>query len=379
MSSASPKRPGIPFEKKKLYTTTAAIIALVGAVLAAIIKFHDVLSLFKPKQVQENTEIVLDRSEAMNQQFEGGTKMQAALAAVENVLREQVADRDNLAFRQFGGPCSGDNTQLAIKFDQNNVDQLRKLLQNVRAEGQASLAHAVIDASADFNDPERFKGVSKRIIVITGGDDACVPNPIDAIRERLERNKRAGFEIQLDYHFIGLGLTAPQQQNLAQIAQSTGGKFVFVDHREDLDKALHQLLVVEPVVNDVNSLVQILNAGVARINETIGNINAKNYSAAEAGVQAARSEFSRSDLPFRDLGKRQSNDQFRKLYQLAVANRDLQDQFLSLSTALVSRGQANDIEGFNKTIQGYNQLSATYNQRVGQINEILRQLSSLAR
>lgn len=376
MSSASPKRPGIPFEKKKLYTTTAAIVTLIGGVLAAVIKFHDVLSFFKPKQVQENTEIVLDRSEAMNQQFEGGTKLQAALAAVENVLREQVADRDNLAFREFGGPCSGDNTQLALKFDQNNVDQLRKLLQNTRAEGQASLAHAVIDASGDFNDPERFKGVSKRIIVITGGDDACVPNPIDAIRERLERNKRAGFEIQLDYHFIGLGLTPPQQQNLAQIAQSTGGKFVFVDHREDLDKALHQLLVVEPVVNDVNSLVQILNAGVARINETIGNINAKNYSAAEAGVQAARSEFSRSDLPFRDLGKRQSNDQFRKLYQLAVANRDLQDQFLSLSTTLVSRGQANDIEGFNKTIQNYNELSATYNQRVGQINEILRQLSS---
>jgi len=144
-----------------------------------------------------------------------------------------------------------------------------------------------------------------------------------------------------------------------------------------LDKALHQLLVVEPVVNDVNSLVQILNTGVAHINDAIGNINGKNYSAAQTGLEAARSEFSRSDLPFRDLGKRQSSDQFRKLYDLAAANRDLQDRFLSLSTDLVSRGRANDIEGFNKTIRNYNDLSSAYNQRVGQINDILRQLSAV--
>lgn len=376
MSPEPPQRQATPLDKKKSYKTIMALIALVAAALGVAISFHTVVSWFKPKPVQENTEIILDRSAGMNQQFEGGTKLQAALAAVENVLREQVADRDNLAFRQFGGTCGGDDTQLALKFNQNNAEELRNLLHNIKAEGQASLAHAVIEASGDFNDPERFKGVSKRIVVITGGDDSCVPNPIDAIRERLEHNKRAGYEIQLDFHFIGMGLTPTQQQNIAQMAQSTGGQFDFVDHRQDLDNSLHRILVVEPVVNDVNSLVQILNTGVAHINTTIGSINAKDYSAAEAGVESARNEFKHSDLPFHDLGKRQSSEQFGKLYQLAAMNRDLQDKFLSLSDTLVSRAKANDIEGFNKTIEKYNELSAAYNERIGQINGILQQLST---
>ena len=87
-----------------------AIIALATGVLALLLKGHEVLTLFKSVPPQMNTEIVLDRSAGMNQQFEGGTKLQAALASVENVLREQPSS-ENVAFRQFGGPCDGDNTQ----------------------------------------------------------------------------------------------------------------------------------------------------------------------------------------------------------------------------------------------------------------------------
>ena len=351
-----------------------AIIALATGVLALLLKGHEVLTLFKSVSPQMNTEIVLDRSAGMNQQFEGGTKLQAALASVENVLREQPGS-ENVAFRQFGGPCDGDNTQLVLKFGRNNAPRLRNVLPSLRAEGQPSLARAVAEATNDFNDPKRFKGVSTKIVVITGSDDACVTNPIDAIRDNLERNKRIGYDIEMDFHFIGMGLTPSQQQNIAQIAQSTKGHFDFVDRRQDLDNVLRQVLVVEPVVNDVNSLVQFLNAGVAHINQLIGSINAKDFSAAESELEAARKEFKGSDVPFRDLGDRQSTEQFRKLYQIATVNRDLQDQFLSLAETLVSRGRANDIEGFNKTIQKYNELSSAYNERVSQINELVRQLT----
>lgn len=372
-------RQATSLDKKKSYKTILAIVGLAGGVLTVAINFHTVLSYFKPERVQENTEIVLDRSAAMNQEFENGTKLQAALASVEKVLLEQVADRDNLAFRLFGGTCDDDGTKLALNFHQNNAGQLRNLLHNIKADGQTGLARAVIDASSDFNDPERFKGVSKRIIVITSGDDSCLKDAVAAIRERFERSKRNGFEIQLDYRFIGVGVIPSEQQRLAEIAQITGGKVVFADHPHELDNVLHQLLVVEPVVNDVHSLVQILNVGVGHINQAIGSINGKDYSSAEAGIEAARDEFKHSDLPFLDLGKRQSSEQFQKLYQMAAVNRDLQDKFFNLSQILVSQGKGNDIEDFNKTIQKYNELSAAYNEKVGQINEILQHLASADR
>lgn len=354
-----------------------AVIAFATGVLALLINGHQVLTFFIPEPPPMNTEIVLDRSAGMNQQFEDGTKLQAALASVENVLRGKPKN-ENLAFRQFGGVCDGDNTQLALKFNRNNAPRIRNLLPSIKAEGQPSLAHAVAEATNDFSDPKRFKGVSTEIVVITGSDDACVTNPIEVIRDNLERNKRIGYDIQLDFHFIGMGLTPSQQQNIAQIAQSTNGHFDFVDRRQDLDNVLRQILVVEPVVKDVNSLIQFLNAGVAHINQTIGSINARDYSTAESELEGARKEFKGSDVPFHDLGDRQSTEQFRKLYQIATVNRDVQDQFLSLAETLVSRGKANDIEGFNKTMQKYNELIAAYNERVGQIDKLVQQLSATA-
>ena len=371
------KGQGTPLDKKKPYKTIMAVIALATAAITLMLKGHDLLVLFIPVPPPMNTEIVLDRSAAMNHEFEGGTKLQAAIASVGNVLRGQ-SEKENLAFRQFGGACDGDNTQLVLKFSPNNAQRLRNLLPSITAEGQPSLARAVAEATNDFNDPKRFKGASTRIIVITGSDDACVTNAIDAIRENLERNKRIGYNIQLNFRFIGMGLTPSQQQNIAQISDSTGGHFNFVDRRQDLDNVLRQILIVEPVINDANSLVQFLNAGVAHINQTIERINAKDFAAAESELEAARKEFKGSDAPFHDLGDRQSTEQFRKLYQIATVNRDLQDQFLSLAETLVSRGKANDIEGFNNTIKKYNELIAAYNERIGQIDNLVQQLSSTA-
>ena len=54
-------------------------------------------------KVQENVEIILDTSVAMQKPFEGGTKLEAAVKALNKVLSFQVADRDNLAFVGLAG------------------------------------------------------------------------------------------------------------------------------------------------------------------------------------------------------------------------------------------------------------------------------------
>lgn len=165
-----------------------AIIALVSAIVGGVyglIQFLQ-LPLFKKKQIRINIEIVLDRSAGMHDNFDGKTKWDAAVSAVEQSLQLQVAKKDNLALRQFGSPCEGENTQLVVEFSQHNEGKVRKALRNMSLEGDTTLASAVIEAAGDFNDPERFEGVSKTIIVITGSGDGCYSDAVNFVADRLQ-------------------------------------------------------------------------------------------------------------------------------------------------------------------------------------------------
>jgi hypothetical protein len=58
---------------------TKAIITMVSVFAGAVYGVIQILesSLFKPKKVLPNIEIVLDRSDSMNESFDGSTKWQA--------------------------------------------------------------------------------------------------------------------------------------------------------------------------------------------------------------------------------------------------------------------------------------------------------------
>ena len=83
-----------------------------------------------PPSALVNVEILLDRSSAMGETFEGTTKLEAAISAAETVLNS-VGTKDNLALRQFGGPCQGDNTEQLIPFDRDNRDEVQRALADI--------------------------------------------------------------------------------------------------------------------------------------------------------------------------------------------------------------------------------------------------------
>ncbi len=106
-----------------------AIIGLIGALAGGVYGVIQILHspVFEVKKVFINIEIVLDRSSAMQQSFDRTTKWEAAVRATKKSLAEEVAQKDNLALRQFGGPCRGDNTKLVVDFDQNNEGRVRQV------------------------------------------------------------------------------------------------------------------------------------------------------------------------------------------------------------------------------------------------------------
>ncbi len=349
-----------------------ALVAALGGAIAAVMKLFPTRK--SPQNIHEITEIVVDGSEHMGDKgFEGGTRLQAAAESARVVL-ESVADSDVLGLRRFGGPCDGDNTRIVVKPAQENKRKMQKSLGSLKAEGQASLANAVIQATGDFDENESLKGLFRRIVVVTGSRDACSHgDPIAAIRSRMERIKSAN--IHLDFHFIGIGLDGAEREDVSKIAKATGGAApVFVDRRRDLEGALRKVLVVDPVVRDTQSLVTLLNAGVDHLNGVFTAIAKRDYAAAEAGLSEARNESKRSDSSLDDLGKGSRKEQFKKLYETASESRRVRDELLNLAGRMLAQAKANDVEGYNTSASEFNRLSNDYNRNGELIGVLLKQM-----
>ena len=181
-------------------------------------------------KVQENIEIILDTSKTMNKPFSGKTKFEAAVQGLNKVLNLQVAERDNLAFRHFGGPCRGLNTKFLVNFGQNNADCIREALGSLRIDGETTTADAVVKAIKDFDDINRFEGVSKRALIITGGHDSCNPRASEDIRREFQSKK-----IRPDFWFIGMDVPPDQQRHLNEIQRVTGAKIFSVKNQQELE------------------------------------------------------------------------------------------------------------------------------------------------
>jgi hypothetical protein len=334
-------------------------------------------SVLKPRKVEHNFEIVLDRSAGMSQSFGGKTRLDAAISAVEKALHDRVADRDNLAFRQFGGPCGSDSSKLIVGFGQNNEGSVRKALQGETVGGDSDLVRAIVSASADFNDAERFDGVNKGIIVVTGGD-SCKRTQAEIGELLGERLKPLGKDhgISLDFRFVGVGVPPDQQAELSLLAQETGGRAYFPQSQTELDGILTTALVVEPVIKDVNTLTGIVNKVIDGLNSMIQHVDKKEFKEGETDLEQARSDYKRQARAFDDLGKRQSREEFQKAYSLASSLRGVQSKLLDLSDKIIVVGKAGDAAAMQETTKRYNELIGTYNEDMNILNASLNGLGT---
>jgi von Willebrand factor type A domain len=330
-------------------------------------------------------------SDSNQPKFLRGTKLEAAVGALENVLQTQVAGEDNLALRQFGGSCDGENTQMVVRFRQHNEGRVRNSVKTVQANGETTLTSAVIEAIGDFNDTKRFSGpgINKRIVVITGGSDTCLrdDDPAMHIRNRLEPlSSEAG--IKLNFRFIGIALKPEQREQLRKIAELTGGiseeqvedQLFFVNSQAELEEALRNVIEVEPVLTNINTTTDIMNSVTDQINIIGGAINRREYEAAEKGLEAAKKEIDKTQPLLEDLGQRLSiqrfQEQFQKLYELVIANRDLQDKQLKLLETAIGQGKSGADEARDKTIQEFNEVTATFNSNIREIDAITEEIVS---
>ncbi|MFX1555506.1 MAG: hypothetical protein ACFFBV_16400 [Promethearchaeota archaeon] len=121
-------------------------------------------------------EIVVDASERMNAELEGGiTKMESAWQTARDIARIRAQQGQFVTIRLFGGQDSPGGGSCLISyslFDFTNDSRqvIDYLAESPTPAGKAAVATALLDASDEL---QAYENIGREIILLTGGEDGC--------------------------------------------------------------------------------------------------------------------------------------------------------------------------------------------------------------
>ncbi len=127
---------------------TIAVIIIVAVVVTILALTGGSSTPSGTDTASANVVILLDRSTAMGEPLNGSTKLEGAIEVInEDILDQKVADLQNLAFRQYGGTCDGDNSELVVTFGQKNKDTIQDALGGIAIDGRPTLVSGILKGS----------------------------------------------------------------------------------------------------------------------------------------------------------------------------------------------------------------------------------------
>ncbi|MFC9912832.1 VWA domain-containing protein [Streptomyces sp. NPDC059862] len=248
-----------------LFAALTAGIALPTAALA------DETTAAAPK-----VNLVLDVSGSMRERdIDGQSRMAAAKQAFNEVL-DATPEDVQLGIRTLGADYPGDDQKTGCK----DTAQLYPVGPLDRTEAKAAVATlaptgwtpigpALLKAADDLDGGTG----SKRIVLISDGEDTCAPlDPCEVAREIAAKG------IGLTIDTLGLVPNTKMRQQLSCIAEATGGTYTSVEHADELTDRVNQLVdrAADPVVTPV---------------ATEGAAECAKAPALESGLYTDRAEF----------------------------------------------------------------------------------------
>ncbi|NUT24798.1 MAG: VWA domain-containing protein, partial [Streptomyces sp.] len=233
--------------RTRLATGVCALLAALAAGMAFPAgAVADETSATAPK-----VDLVLDVSGSMRaRDIDGQSRMAAAKQAFNEVL-DATPEEVSLGIRTLGANYPGDDRKTGCK----DTAQLYPVGPLDRTEAKAAVATlaptgwtpigpALLKAADDLDGGEG----SKRIVLISDGEDTCAPlDPCEVAREIAAKG------IGLTIDTLGLVPNTKLRQQLSCIAEATGGTFTSVEHTDELADKVNQLVdrAADPVVTPV--------------------------------------------------------------------------------------------------------------------------------
>ncbi len=196
-------------------------------------------------------DLVLDVSGSMRtRDIDGGTRMAAAKQAFNEVL-DATPEEVQLGIRTLGADYPGDDRKTGCKdtaqlYPVGPLDrtEAKTAVATLSPTGWTPIGPALLKAADDLDGGNG----SKRIVLISDGEDTCAPlDPCEVAREIAAK----GIGITIDT--LGLVPNTKLRQQLSCIAEATGGTYTSVAHADELTDKVNQLVdrAADPVVTPV--------------------------------------------------------------------------------------------------------------------------------
>ncbi|MFI8192669.1 VWA domain-containing protein [Streptomyces sp. NPDC085946] len=235
--------------------TRTRLVAGAGALLAALaagLVLPAGAAAGEPTgQDAPKVDLVLDVSGSMRaRDIDGRSRMAAAKQAFNEVL-DATPEEVELGIRTLGADYAGDDRRTGCKdtaqlYPVGPLDrtEAKTAVATLTPTGWTPIGPALLKAADDL---EGGNG-SKRIVLISDGEDTCAPlDPCEVAREIAAKG------IGLTIDTLGLVPTAKLSRQLSCIAEATGGTYTSVEHQDELTDRVNELVdrAAEPVVTPV--------------------------------------------------------------------------------------------------------------------------------
>jgi len=228
----------------------AGVCALLAALAAGMV-FPAGAAADETTATAPKVDLVLDVSGSMRtKDMDGGTRMAAAKQAFNEVL-DATPENVLLGIRTLGANYPGDDRKTGCKdtaqlYPVGPLDrtEAKTAVATLSPTGWTPIGPALLKAADDLDGGNG----SKRIVLISDGEDTCAPlDPCEVAREIAAKG------IGLTIDTLGLVPNAKMRQQLSCIAEATGGTYTSVEHTDELTDKVNQLVdrAADPVVTPV--------------------------------------------------------------------------------------------------------------------------------
>ncbi|WP_406724739.1 VWA domain-containing protein [Streptomyces sp. GD-15H] len=230
----------------------AAGVGVLLAALTAGLAFPTAAVAGEPTgQDAPQVDLVLDVSGSMRtRDIDGQSRMAAAKQAFNEVL-DATPEEVELGIRTLGADYPGDDRKEGCKdtaqlYPVGPLDrtEAKTAVATLTPTGWTPIGPALLQAADDF----KGGNGSKRIVLISDGEDTCAPlDPCEVAREIAAKG------IGLTIDTLGLVPNAKLSRQLSCIAEATGGTYTSVEHQDELADRVNELVerAAEPVVTPV--------------------------------------------------------------------------------------------------------------------------------
>ncbi|NJQ00577.1 VWA domain-containing protein [Streptomyces zingiberis] len=226
----------------------AAVCVLLAALGAGLLPASTAVADEPGGDEGPKVELVIDVSGSMRKRdIDGKSRMAAAKQAFNEVL-DAVPDEVRLGIRTLGADYPGDDRQEGCKdtrqlYPVGPLDrtEAKTAVATLAPTGWTPIGPALLKAADDLEGGDS----TRRIVLITDGEDTCAPlDPCEVARELAAK----GIGLVIDT--LGLVPDAKTRQQLICIAEATGGTYTSVQRTEELSGRVRQLVdrAAAPVV-----------------------------------------------------------------------------------------------------------------------------------